>query len=217
MADFLYPNSGSPADLPTKRLKRTFDFALALLGIILSSPLWLVLSLAIYLEGRGSIFFLQERCGHKGETFKVIKFRTMKPPPKGSDPHRVAYMEYDPRVTRVGRLLRATALDELPELINILKGDMSFVGPRPLPLRIEVSSPYKTIEEVPGYHLRSQIRPGLTGIAQLYAPKNIDHRHKFRYDNLYISKMGFWLDLKLLFLSLWFASGRRWDSRQRKA
>jgi len=89
------------------------------------------------------------------------------------------------------------------------------VGPRPLPYRIEdeESKRYKTIDEVPGYQLRSQGRPGLTGIAQVYAPKNIDHRNKFRYDNLYVKRMSFWLDLKLLFLSLWVTFRGRWERK----
>jgi len=124
--------------------------------------------------------------------------------------------EHDPRVTRVGRWLRATAMDELPTLLNILKGDMSFVGPRPLPLRIDVESPYRTIEEVPGYEMRSQVRPGLTGIAQVYAPKDVDHETKFRYDKLYVEKMSFWLDLKLIFLSFWVTFRGRWENREEK-
>lgn len=196
-------------------LKRPFDFSLALVGLFLSSPLWLALSIAIYLEDRGAIFFLQERCGKNGKVFQSFKFRTMKVPSSGKAPHQVVDIERDPRVTRLGRFLRVTALDELPELINILKGEMSFVGPRPLPYRIEdeESKRYKTIDEVPGYQLRSQGRPGLTGIAQVYAPKNIDHRNKFRYDNLYVKRMSFWLDLKLLFLSLWVTFRGRWERK----
>ncbi len=197
-------------------LKRPFDFSLALVGLLLSCLLWLAFSLAIYLVDRNSIFFRQERCGKKGKTFKAIKFRTMKPPKRGEVRLDVD-LEEDPRVTKVGKFLRATALDELPELINILKGEMSFVGPRPLPYKIEdeESNRYKTIDEVPGYHLRSLVRPGLTGIAQIHAPKNIDRRHKFRYDNLYVKKMSFWLDVKLLFLSLWVTFRGRWERRRR--
>jgi lipopolysaccharide/colanic/teichoic acid biosynthesis glycosyltransferase len=199
-------------------LKRPFDFSLALLGIVLSLPLWLTVSLAIYLEDRNPVFFLQERCGKGGKTFKAIKFRTMKVPKKDEGHHKVIYVEQDSRVTKVGRILRETALDELPELINILKGDMSFVGPRPLPYRIEdeESNRYKTIDEVPGYQLRSHVRPGLTGIAQVYAPKDIDRRNKFRYDNLYVKNQCFWLDLKLLCLSLWVTFRGRWERRGKK-
>jgi lipopolysaccharide/colanic/teichoic acid biosynthesis glycosyltransferase len=198
-------------------MKRLFDFSLAFLGLLLSIAFWLAFSLATYLEDRNPIFFPQERCGKEGRAFKAIKFRTMKVPHK-TEVRLDVDLEEDPRVTRVGRLLRATALDELPELINILKGEMSFVGPRPLPYRIEdeESFRYKTIDEVPGYHLRSQVRPGLTGIAQIYAPKDIDRRNKFRYDNLYVKKQSFWLDLKLVFLSLWVTFRGRWERRKTK-
>ncbi|MFC1966401.1 sugar transferase [Chloroflexota bacterium] len=120
--------------------------------------------------------------------------------------------------TEWGEFLRATAPDELPDLINILKGEMGFVGPRPLPYRIEdeESSRYKALDEVPGYQLRSQVRPGLTGIAQVYALKNINHRNKFRYDNLYVKNMSFWSSQKLIFLSLGVTFRGRWEMRGRK-
>ena len=197
-------------------LKRPFDFLVASMGLILSSSLWLAFALAIYLEDKGPVFFLQERCGRTGKVFKTIKFRTMKVPKADEDIHKIVVKEHDPRITRVGRVLRASALDELPELINILKGDMSFVGPRPLPLEIVVGTRYKTIQEVPGYNLRSQVRPGLTGIAQIYASKDIDHREKFRYDNIYVKKMSFWLDLKLIFLSFWVTFRGGWERRGKK-
>ncbi|MFC1966403.1 sugar transferase [Chloroflexota bacterium] len=198
--------------------KRPFDFLLCAIGLLFSLPLWLIFLLAIFLEDRDSIFFLQERCGKRGKVFKSIKFRTIRVPKEEEGPHKIEDLEHDTRVIRVGRLLRATALDELPQLINILKGEMSFVGPRPLPYRIEdgESNRYKALDEVPGYQLRSQVRPGLTGIAQVYAHKNINHRNKFRYDNLYVKNMSFWLDLKLLFLSLWITFRGRWERRGRK-
>lgn len=198
-------------------LKRPLGFLLALVGLTLSSPLWLAFSLAIYLGDRGPVFFVQERCGRQGHPFGNIKFRTMKVPRKGEARLDVD-LEHDPRVTRVGRFLRATALDELPELINILKGEMSFVGPRPLPLRIEdgESLRYRTIDEVPGYHMRSQVRPGLTGLTQIYAPKDIDHRNKFRYDNVYVQNMSLWLDIKLILLSFWVTVRGRWEGRGKK-
>ncbi len=127
-------------------------------------------------------------------------------------------LEQDPRVTRVGKILRATAVDELPTLINILKGDMSFVGPRPLPFKIDDTERihYDNITQVPGYHLRSQVKPGLTGMAQVYAAKDIDRSTKFSYDNLYIQRMSFWLDLKLIFLSFWITLRGKWEHRERK-
>jgi lipopolysaccharide/colanic/teichoic acid biosynthesis glycosyltransferase len=167
--------------------------------------------MAIYLEDRGAPFFLQERCGLGGKTFNTIKFRTMKLPEKGIGEHRVIYFKEDPRVTKVGKILRVTALDELPGLINILKGEMSFVGPRPLPFRVESESRYRTLDEVPGYELRSKVRPGLTGIAQVYAPKNIDRRNKFRYDNIYVKKQSSCLDSWLILQSIVMALKGKWD------
>lgn len=191
--------------------KRPFDVLLAVVGLGLSSPLWLAISMAICFEDRGAVFFIQERCGKNGRRFGHIKFRTMKLPPKGQQRHKVISLEDDPRVTKIGVLLRATALDELPELINILKGEMSFVGPRPLPFRIEVASPYGTIADVPGYEARSRVRPGLTGLAQVRAPKDIDHRRKFRYDALYVKNMSFCLDSMILLLSLWVTFRGGWE------
>jgi len=164
----------------------------------------------------------------QGKPFKMLKFRTMRHLPTGK--HQILSQEIDPRVTRVGRLLRATALDELPNLINILKGDMSFVGPKPLPFKIEAdrkafiyiapltdeTMQYDNISQVPGYDLRSRIRPGLTGVAQLYAPKTIDHTERFRYDNLYVQKMSFWLDLKLILLSFLVTFKGKWEHQEKK-
>lgn len=197
-------------------LKRPFDFLLALLGLIFTLPLWLGFSLAIYLEDRGPVFFHQERCGKGERLFPAIKFRTMKL--EGDTPHKDIDLEEDPRVTRVGKILRATGMDELPGLINIVKGEMSFVGPRPLPFKIEdeEESRYQNIAEIPDYHLRSRVRPGLTGMAQIYAPKDAPRKNKFRYDNLYVKKMGFLLDLKLIVLSLWITSRGKWEYRGRK-
>jgi len=129
--------------------------------------------------------------------------------------HKMIFLENDPRVTKVGRILRATAMDELPQLINILKGDMSFVGPRPID-RSEGNPKYKDVSEIPGYEVRRQVRPGLTGLAQLYADKYISPRNKFRYDNLYIKKMSFFLDFKIILLSFWVTLKGGWERRGRK-
>ena len=197
-------------------IKRAFDFTLTLVGLVLSSPLWIIFSLAIYLEDRGPVLFFQERHGRTGRRFQIIKFRTMRY--TGEDRNLVIFLENDPRVTRVGKLLRATAMDELPTLINILKGDMSFVGPRALPFKIEDEERvrYENITQVPGYQVRSQVKPGLTGIAQVYAPKDIDRRKKFRYDNLYVRRMSFCFDLKLILLSFWITFKGKWEHRGRK-
>jgi lipopolysaccharide/colanic/teichoic acid biosynthesis glycosyltransferase len=125
----------------------------------------------------------------------------------------------DPRITRVGRLLRATAMDELPQLWNIFRGDMSFVGPRALlPEEIEVSGDglRVPIEEIPGYEARHRVRPGLTGLAQVFAPRDIPRRHKFKLDLLYVRRQSFWLDLKLVAVSFWISFRGTWERRGAK-
>jgi lipopolysaccharide/colanic/teichoic acid biosynthesis glycosyltransferase len=127
--------------------------------------------------------------------------------------------EGDPRVTRVGRWLRATAMDELPQLLSILRGDMSFVGPRALrPGEIEVRGDGReeALEDVPGFELRCSVPPGLTGVAQIYAPRDIPRCQKFRYDRVYIRRRSFWLDLRLIALSFWITFRGNWEVRARK-
>lgn len=122
-------------------------------------------------------------------------------------------------MTRVGRFLRATALDELPQLWNIFRGDMSFVGPRPLmPEEVEVNGTGESvpISRIPGYAVRHAVRPGLTGLAQVYAPRDIPRRYKFQYDLLYIQNRSLRLDLKLIALSFWVTLRGKWESRGRK-
>jgi lipopolysaccharide/colanic/teichoic acid biosynthesis glycosyltransferase len=123
--------------------------------------------------------------------------------------------EHDPRVTRVGRLLRATALDELPQLVNILRGDMSFVGPRPLAeSEAEVGDTSSTrLADYPGYHRRHAVRPGLTGLAQVYAPRDLPRERKFRLDAIYVRRAGMCLDLRLIALSFWITFRGRWEHR----
>lgn len=195
-------------------LKRPFDIFLSLLGLIISFHLWVIISLAIYIENRGPIFFRTKVCGKYDKEFWQIKFRTMIHPGKGKK-HEMVFLQNDPRVTKIGRILRALAIDELPQLINILKGDMSFVGPRPID-RHEGNPHYKSINEVPGYDLRMQVRPGLTGLAQIHVDKYIAPRDKFRYDNLYIKKMSFLFDLKLILLSFWVTFKMGWERGGKK-
>ena len=147
--------------------KRLFDCALAGIGLIVSAPLWLAIAAAIRLEDGGPIFFRQQRVGRGGGVFDALKFRSMIPDAEAlTGP--VQATENDPRVTRVGRLLRATAMDELPQLWNIFAGDMSFVGPRPLrPGEVEVrgDGQFVRLDDIPGYEARHSVRPGLTGLA----------------------------------------------------
>ena len=127
--------------------------------------------------------------------------------------------EHDPRVTRVGRVLRATAMDELPQLWNIFRGDMSFTGPRALrPGEIEAlgGDRVELLEDVPGFTRRASVRPGLTGVAQIYAARDIPRRHKFRYDLLYVRRQSLWLDVRLIVLSFWITSRGTWEARGKK-
>jgi lipopolysaccharide/colanic/teichoic acid biosynthesis glycosyltransferase len=192
--------------------------ALSTLGIIISAPLWLIFSFLIWADDRGPIFYFQERVGKNGRIFKAIKFRSMiRYAEKDKGP--VQAEENDPRVTKVGRLLRATAMDELPQILNIWKGDMSFVGPRALrPEEQEVhgDSQTKVLQEIPGFDKRHSVRPGLTGLAQVYLSSDAPRLQKFRYDLLYIRQQSFWLDLKLIFLSFWITFRGKWESRQKK-
>jgi len=198
--------------------KRALDVALSGAGLVASAPLWGLIALAIKLEDGGPIFYGQERSGLNGVPFEVKKFRSMIPNAE-AQVGAIQATEHDPRVTRVGRLLRATAMDELPQLWNIFCGDMSFTGPRALrPGEIEAggSGELQRLEEVPGFRERSSVRPGLTGIAQIYAPRDITRRWKFRYDLVYVRRQSFWLDVRLILLSFWITFRGRWEARDEK-
>ncbi|HEX6051379.1 MAG TPA: sugar transferase [Gemmatimonadaceae bacterium] len=203
---------------PIPAAKRVLDVALSGFGLLASSPLWALLALAIKLEDGGPVFFSQERAGEGGRVFRAWKFRSMIP---DAERHvgAVQAVEDDPRVTRIGKIMRATAMDELPQLWNIFVGDMSFVGPRALrPGEIEVlgDGQLEALEDVPGYEHRSRVRPGLTGIAQIYAPRDLPRRHKFRYDRLYVERQSFWLDVRLIATSFWITFRGRWEARSSK-
>jgi lipopolysaccharide/colanic/teichoic acid biosynthesis glycosyltransferase len=198
--------------------KRALDVALSGLGVMVSAPLWALIAAAIKLDTRGPIFFGQARVGEGGRIFRVLKFRSMivdaeketGPLPAGKD---------DRRVTRVGRVLRATAMDELPQLWNIFSGDMSFVGPRALrPEEIDVDSAGRPVplEAIPGFAVRSAIPPGLTGIAQIYARRDVSRRQKFRFDRLYVRRQSMLLDVRLILLSFWITARGTWEARERK-
>jgi len=197
-------------------LKRAFDVALSGIGLVMSAPLWLVIAAAIKLEDGGPVMFPQDRVGLGGSTFRALKFRSMVPHAATLPPHQAG--EADPRITHVGRVLRATAMDELPQLFNIFRGDMSFVGPRALrpgEIELEGGTPVP-LEAVPGYAERILVRPGLTGVAQVYAARDISRRSKFRYDRLYIRRRSFALDVRLILLSFWISFRGTWESRDRK-
>ena len=197
--------------------KRLLDVMLSVGGLIMSAPLWAVITLLIKLEDGGPVFCAQERVGRGGRRFGALKFRSMIVDAEArTGPIQSA--EHDPRATRVGRILRATAMDELPQLWNIFRGDMSFTGPRALrPGEIEVGGRgVEKLEDVPGFEERSSVRPGLTGIAQIYAPRDITRRWKFRYDLVYVRRQSFWLDVRLILLSFWITFRGTWEARGSK-
>jgi len=198
--------------------KRLLDVLLAGTGLAVSAPLWGLIALAVKLEDGGPVFYGQERSGLNGRSFNVRKFRSMIPDAEART-GAIQATAHDPRVTRVGRLLRATAMDELPQLWNIFVGDMSFTGPRALrPGEIEVvgSGRVELLEDVPGFPVRASVRPGLTGVAQIYAARDITRRHKFKYDLLYVRRQSFWLDLRLIGLSFWITFRGSCEARGKK-
>jgi len=199
-------------------IKRAFDATLAATGLILSAPLWAVFAAAIKLEDGGPVFYKQDRVGLGGRTFEALKFRSMRPDAERTT-GAVQAAENDPRVTGIGRLMRATAMDELPQLWNILRGDMSFVGPRALrPGEIEQGADGRLtrLEDVPGFAQRITVRPGLTGLAQVYAPRDVPPRHKFRYDRIYVKRRSWRLDVQLILVSFWISVLGTWEARGRK-
>lgn len=198
-------------------LKRLFDLAVSSIGIAVTVPLWMVIGVVIWLNDGGPVFFVQERVGKNGKIFHGYKFRTMIWSPE--DPTHVSQAEEnDKRITRVGAILRAAALDELPQLISILNGDMSFVGPRAIaPFEKEVGAMTAiSVFDIEGFDARSKVVPGLTGIAQIFAPRDISRRLKFRYDIWYINNRTFYLDIYLIFLSFMVSFSGKWESRRDK-
>jgi exopolysaccharide biosynthesis polyprenyl glycosylphosphotransferase len=180
-----------------KKLKRLMDIGVSLTALIISSPVLLVTTILIKLESEGKVFYKQERCGINGNTFKIIKFRSMR-----SDAEKLTgpvwSQKDDPRITKVGKFIRRTRIDELPQIINVLKGEMSIVGPRPeRPFFVE-----KLSQEIPYYKRRLKVRPGITGWAQVkhkYDETIEDVKIKLRYDLFYIENMSIRMDFKILF------------------
>lgn len=194
-------------------MKRAFDVALSAVGLVISAPVWLVIATAIRLEDGGPVFFTQPRIGQAGRRFRAYKFRSMRV--DAGELTRQA-TEDDPRVTAVGRWLRMTAMDELPQLWNILRGDMSFVGPRPLAegeIEVAGTGEFVALVDVPGYERRHAVRPGLTGVAQIYAPRDLHRRGKFRFDQLYVRHASVCFDVRLVLISFWVTLRGRWEHR----
>lgn len=177
------------------KLKRIFDVFLAFLILILTLPIWPLISLAIKIEDGGPVFYKQERVGKDRKNFFLIKFRSMIPEAEKEGPKWAE--EEDKRITKVGKFLRRTHFDEIPQMINVLRGDISLVGPRPE--RPEFVAQLE--KEIPHYHLRHLIKPGFTGWAQIkfrYGRSIMDAKEKFEYDLYYLKNRNFLLDLGIL-------------------
>jgi exopolysaccharide biosynthesis polyprenyl glycosylphosphotransferase len=191
--------------------KRAFDLFGATVGLLAISPLLLVIAIAIKLDSRGPVFFRQLRVGRHGHRFHMLKFRTMIPDAeslKESLRHRNEAKEglfkiaEDPRVTRVGRLLRKSALDELPQLLNVFKGEMSLVGPRPLVVEED--------QRVEGWHRRRlELMPGMTGPWQILGPSRVPLKEMVAIDYLYVANWSLWTDVKILLRTVPHVLGRR--------
>ena len=202
----------------SRAAKRALDVALSGFGLLMSAPLWAIIAGAIKLDTHGPVFYGQARVGEGGRIFRVLKFRSMIVDAE-RDTGPMPADEDDPRVTRVGRVLRATAMDELQQLWNIFRGDMSVVGPRALrPEEIDVDSAGRPVplQAIPGFAARSAIPPGLTGIAQIYARRDVSRRQKFRFDRLYIRRQSMLLDVRLILLSFWITARGTWEAREKK-
>jgi exopolysaccharide biosynthesis polyprenyl glycosylphosphotransferase len=183
-----------------KKLKRILDILVSFIILIVTSPALILTSIAIKLDSPGKVFFRQERCGIDGTLFKMIKFRSMRhDAEKNSGP--VWSTKNDPRITRVGKFIRKVRIDEIPQMINVLKGEMSLVGPRPeRPFFVE-----KLSKEIPYYKRRLKVRPGITGWAQVkhkYDETIEDVKIKLRYDLFYIENMSLRMDFKILFRTI---------------
>ncbi len=192
--------------------KRPFDLSLLLVSHIFLAPLllllWIILPVAIWTNDWGPVFYVQRRLGKDGKEFKLFKFRSMVPGAE-NETGAVLASEDDPRITPIGRLMRARALDELPQLINLWRGDLSLVGPRPE--RPELFS--KIVADLPNFHDRLKVRPGLTGVAQVFGRYSSEPRIKLRYDRLYIKNMSPFLDISILLKSILFTIRGRWQNR----
>ena len=194
--------------------KRPFDLALVTGACVLFWPLWVLawtlVPLAIWLEDRGPVFYRQARYGLNGRVFYLLKFRSMV---KDADRIGAGWTgASDPRVTKVGRFLRRTALDEVPQVINILRGDIGLVGPRALPVEMHDQA----AKEEPTFSDRLRVRPGGTGLALLNGPRHCSPRRRLRYDLFYIEKASFWLDVRILILTAWLALTGRWGAGFRR-
>ena len=188
---------GTGLSLVDRFLKRTLDIVLCLFAMVVALPFMLLTALAIKLEDGGPVFFKQKRATLDGKEFEILKFRSMiVDAEKGG--FSIPATGEDPRITKVGKIIRATRIDELPQILNILKGDMSVVGPRPE--RLEHVKEYS--KEIPEFEYRLKVKGGLTGYAQIYGKYNTSAYDKLRLDLMYIENYSILLDIKLILLTL---------------
>ena len=171
--------------------KRIFDIATAFIGFVILSPIFFILILLLFIFNSGKVFFIQQRPGRNGILFKIIKFKTMN---DKKDIHGKLFPDMK-RLTCIGKFIRKTSFDEIPQLINVIKGDMSLVGPRPL--LIEYLSLYDEEQK-----RRHEIRPGITGWAQINGRNVITWKEKFKLDVWYVDNVSFWVDIKILFITV---------------
>jgi lipopolysaccharide/colanic/teichoic acid biosynthesis glycosyltransferase len=172
-------------------LKRIIDFSCAVIGLLLLSPLFVIVTIGLYFANQGKPFFFQSRPGKNGKIFKIIKFKTM------NDKKDIVgnLLSDGQRLTKIGKFVRKTSLDEIPQLLNVVKGDMSLIGPRPL--LPEYLPLYDDIQK-----RRHEVKPGITGWAQINGRNTISWQRKFEYDVWYVENLNFLLDIKILFLTV---------------
>ena len=180
-----------------RTLKRTLDIVLCLLAMIVAAPIMLAVALAIKLDDGGPVFYKQKRVTIGGREFDILKFRSMIVDAE-KDGRSIPATGEDPRITKVGKVIRACRVDELPQILNILKGDMSIVGPRPE--RVEHVQAYS--QEIPEFNYRLKVKGGLTGYAQIYGKYNTSAYDKLRLDLMYIENYSIFLDIKLIIMTL---------------
>lgn len=180
-----------------KKIKRILDVIFATVMLVFLSPLMLLVGLIIKLESKGPALFKQDRRGLNGNPFKIYKFRSMT---VGAEKQGTGVYSFkdDPRVTKVGKFIRKTSIDELPQLINILKGEMSFIGPRP----VLTYHPWKLEEYTEEQKKRFNVLPGVTGLAQLNGRKELEWPERIKLDVVYVENVSFSMDIKLLLLTI---------------
>jgi lipopolysaccharide/colanic/teichoic acid biosynthesis glycosyltransferase len=193
-----YPQINYAVVLAYLLFKRLFDIAVAVVALVVLSPVMLITAAAVKLTDGGPVFYKQKRLTKNGKEFYVLKFRSMRQDAEKDGVARLSTGDADPRITPVGRVIRKLRIDELPQLFNILGGSMSIVGPRPE--RPEIAAQYA--EELPEFNLRLQAKAGLTGYAQVYGKYNTTPYNKLQMDLMYIAHPSFFEDLRIIFATI---------------